>query len=154
MDGKEEEPKGAMGLFLTLASLVRSNTAHDIYQLKGQVPETMVTGKTSDISHVREFEWYEWLMYHEDKGFPEDKAKLGRYLGPTEPGIGSVISYYVLQSNGEVITKRTRRKLTPQEREGRTMLKEWYEFDIKITEKLGDPMLDQDFAAVTANRGV
>jgi hypothetical protein len=72
-----------------------------------------MTGKTSDISHICEFEWYEWLMYHEDKGFPEDKAKLGRYLGPTEPGIGSVMSYYVLQSNGEVVTKRTIRKLTP-----------------------------------------
>jgi hypothetical protein len=115
---------------------------------------TIMTGKTSDISHICEFEWYEWLMYHEDKGFPEDKAKLGRYLGPTEPGIGSVMSYYVLQSNGEVVTNRTIRKLTPQEREDRTMLKAWHEFDIKITEKLGDPMIDQDFAAVTVNRGV
>jgi hypothetical protein len=52
-------------------------------------------------------------MYHEDKGLPEDKAKLGRYLGPTETGIGSVMSYYVLQSNGEVVTKRTLPKLTP-----------------------------------------
>jgi hypothetical protein len=34
------------------------------------------------------------------------------------------------------------------------MLKEWHDFDIEITQKLGDPMLDQNLAAVTANRGV
>jgi hypothetical protein len=71
-------------------------------------------------------------MYHEDKVYPEDKAKLGRYLGPTEPGIGSVMNYYVLQSTGEVGTKRTIIKLTPQEQEDRTMLKEQQAFDNRV----------------------
>jgi hypothetical protein len=34
------------------------------------------------------------------------------------------------------------------------MLKEWKASDNKITQKLDDPMLDQDLAAVKANRGV
>jgi hypothetical protein len=80
---KKKSPKVLWDFCLTLASLVRSNIAHNIYQLKGQVPETLMTGETSDISHICEFEWYEWVMYHEEKGYPEDKAKLGRYLGPT-----------------------------------------------------------------------
>jgi hypothetical protein len=151
---KKKSPKVLWDFCLTLASLVRSNIAHDIYQLKGQVPESIMTGKTSDISHICEFEWYEWVMYHEDKGYPENKAKLGRYLGPTEPGIGSVMSYYVLQHNGEVVAKRTIRKLTPQEQEDETMSREQQAFDGKVTQKLGDPMLDQDLAAVKASRGV
>jgi hypothetical protein len=66
-----------------------------------------MTERTSDISYICKFEWYEWIMYHEDKGYPEDEAKPGRYLGPTEPGIDSVMNYYVLQSTGEVVTERT-----------------------------------------------
>jgi hypothetical protein len=41
---------------LTLASLVRSNIAHNINQFKGQIPETIMTERTSDISHICEFE--------------------------------------------------------------------------------------------------
>jgi hypothetical protein len=151
---KKKSPKVLWDYCLTLASLVRSNIAHNIYQLKCQVPETIMMARTSDISHICEYEWYEWLMYHEEKGYPEDKAKLGRYLGPTEPGIGSVMSYYVLQYNGEVVTKRTIRKLTPQEQEDKTVLKEKQAFDEKVTRALGDPMLDQDLVAVKASRGV
>jgi hypothetical protein len=151
---KKKSPKVLWNFCLTLASLVRSNIFHNISQLKGQVPEIITTGRASDISHVCEFEWYEWIMYHEDTGYPKDKAKLGRYLGPTEPGIGSVLNYYVLQHNGEVVTQRTIRKLTPQEQEDRTMSKEEQAFDDKVARKLGDPMLDQDVAAVKASRGV
>jgi hypothetical protein len=81
-------------------------------------------------------------MYHEDKCYPEDKAKLGSYLGPIEPGIGCGMNYYVLQSNGEEVTKRIIRKLTPQELEDRTTLKEQQTFDNSVILKLGDPMLD------------
>jgi hypothetical protein len=35
------------------------NTAHDIYQLDGQVPETMMSGETADITAVAVYQWYE-----------------------------------------------------------------------------------------------
>ena len=40
----------------------RCHTVHDIPTLNGQVPETVVTGNTADISELVEFGWYEWLL--------------------------------------------------------------------------------------------
>jgi hypothetical protein len=65
-----------------------------------------------------------------------------------------VMNYYVLQANGEVITKRTVRKLTPRELEDSTMLKEHQAFDNSVILKLGDPMFDQDLSAVKASCGI
>ena len=48
----------------------------------GQVPETIMTGDTADISRICQFGWYDWVMYHDHTTFPEDKALLGQYLGP------------------------------------------------------------------------
>ena len=36
-------------------ALICSNTAHNVNNLNGQVPETVVSGKTSDISMIAEF---------------------------------------------------------------------------------------------------
>ena len=46
-------------------SIIRSHTALDLYQLKGEVPETVMTGSTSDISNIMEFHWYEWITFHD-----------------------------------------------------------------------------------------
>jgi hypothetical protein len=42
-------------------ALICFNIAHDNYDLNGQVSETFVSGKTSDISTIAEFGWYEWV---------------------------------------------------------------------------------------------
>jgi len=55
----------------------------------GQVPETIMTGSTADISHIAEFGWYDWVMYRDNiPSYPDDKLILGRYLGPaTDVGL-------------------------------------------------------------------
>ena len=45
---------------LELMALQRSHTALDIWQLKGQVPQTLMAGHTADISQLFELEWYKW----------------------------------------------------------------------------------------------
>ena len=47
---KTGSPKKLWDHLLELEALIRSNTAHHIYQLKGEVPETVVSEETSDIS--------------------------------------------------------------------------------------------------------
>jgi hypothetical protein len=131
-----------------LSSKIRSVTAHNLYQLKGQVPETLMTGSTADISHLCEFSWYEWVMYNDDAGYPEDTEKLGRYLGPTEPGIGSVVSFIILRPSGRVVHRTTVRKLTPQELEDKTHAKLRETFDKDIASKLGDPMTEAELGTV------
>ena len=45
-----------------LAAMIRSHTALKIYGLGGEVPETVISGQTADISHLCEFAWYQWVM--------------------------------------------------------------------------------------------
>ena len=75
-----------------------------MFQLQGEVPETILRGTTADISHVCEFSWYQWVMHNEPNlatsKFPELWEQIGQYLGPTQPGTGSVMSYYVLNNKG------------------------------------------------------
>ena len=56
---KSGTPKRLWDDCLKLESYIWSNTAQDIYKLGGEVPETIMSGKTSD----SEFEWFEWVMF-------------------------------------------------------------------------------------------
>jgi hypothetical protein len=41
-----------------------------------------MTGNTTDISHIAEFAWYNWVMFRDNKpSYSDDKFFLGRYLG-------------------------------------------------------------------------
>jgi hypothetical protein len=92
---------------LEMESLIRSNTAHDIYELGGEVPETIMSGETSDISQLCELGWYEWCKFRDVVApFPQDKMKLGRYIGPSVD-IGPAMTAKVLKSNGQVIHTST-----------------------------------------------
>ena len=44
---------------LELESYIRSNSAHSTYKLDGEVPETIMFSKTSDINQFFEFKWFE-----------------------------------------------------------------------------------------------
>jgi hypothetical protein len=74
---KMRSPKVLWDYCLKLSSKVHLVTAHNLYQLKGQVPETLMTGSTADISHLCEFSWYQWVMYNDKAGYPEGTEKLG-----------------------------------------------------------------------------
>ena len=64
------------------ASVVCSHTVHDMFQLQGEVPETILRGTTADISYIREFAWYQWVIYNEPNPemskFPESQERIGR----------------------------------------------------------------------------
>jgi hypothetical protein len=54
-------------------ALIRSSTCNDIYMTNGEVPETIMTGSTADISHICEFDWYDWVMFRDNvPSFPEN----------------------------------------------------------------------------------
>ena len=130
-----------------LASVVRSHTAHDMFQLQGEVPETILRGTTADISHVCEFAWYQWVIYNEPNPetskFPESRECIGRYLGPTQPGIGSIMSYYVPNDKGVPLRQTTIQALMLEERESETKAAIKKAFDATILKKLGGGMLGE-----------
>ena len=59
-------PKRLWDHSLKLRALIRSHTALDIYDLRGQVPEAVMKGDSPDISHLCEFSWYDWVWYNDN----------------------------------------------------------------------------------------
>ena len=61
---------------LELEAYIRSNTAHEIYRLDGEVPETVMSCKASDISQFCKLEWFEWVLFRDETDlFPDDMLK-------------------------------------------------------------------------------
>ena len=56
-------PKRLWDDCLELECYIRSNIAHGIYKLDREVLETIMSGKTSNISQFCEFEWFKWIMF-------------------------------------------------------------------------------------------
>jgi hypothetical protein len=55
-------PKRLRDDCLELESYIKSNTVHSIYKLDEDVPQTIMSSKTSDINQSCEFEWFKWVM--------------------------------------------------------------------------------------------
>ena len=108
-------PKSLWCYNFELTARIRSCTALDIFSLDGEVPETKLKGHTADISNICEYDWYGFIMYSDNIAkYPDDRWKLGRYLGPAED-VGSAMCYWILRENGEVIPRSTIRGLTEEE---------------------------------------
>jgi hypothetical protein len=113
----------------------------------GQVPETIMTGNTANISHIAEFGWYDWVVYHDNKpSFPDDKLILGRYLGPAID-TGSALTAKILKSNGVFVCRSTLRHLTDEELNSSVHKDMRHKFDESIEHHLGLAALPQDFPA-------
>ncbi len=112
---KTGSPKCLWDHCLELEAYVRSCTGNDIYMTAGQVPEIIMTGNTTDISHIAEFGWYDWVMFRDSQpSFPNDKLILGRYLGPAID-TRSALMAKILKSNGVFVCRSTLRHLTDEE---------------------------------------
>ncbi len=74
-----------------------------------------MSGDTADISSLCEFEWFQWVLYRDEKaGYPDEAKELGRYLGPAK-SIGPEMCMHILKPNGRVIQRTTVGPLTPAE---------------------------------------
>ena len=119
---------------------IMNSTAKDNFYLKGEVPETKMTGQPTDISVLCEFEWYEWVKYRrEGQQFPLPHERLGRCLGPAT-SMGSGMSQYILTDTGQVLPCQTVRRLTPSEINNPNEQRKRSEFDAFIRRKFGDSL--------------
>jgi hypothetical protein len=60
-----KSPKVLWDYCVEREALVRSHTALNIFSLEGQVPETIMSGQTADISCLAEYKWYQWVKFHD-----------------------------------------------------------------------------------------
>lgn len=124
---------------LIRAAYVRSMTAHNIYSLGGDVPETLISGATTDISPWAEFKWFEWVKFRDTSvGFPEPKEILGRDMGPALD-CGSAMTRKVMKANGQYEKRTSVRALTHDEWHSETEKAARKAFMESLHKKLGQP---------------
>ena len=99
-------PKRLWDHCIQFQAMIRSCTTNSIYMTAGQVPETIMTGDTADVSQICQFGWYDWVMYHDPTKFPDDKCVLGRYLGPAID-VGSMHTAKILMPNKQYVCRST-----------------------------------------------
>ena len=82
---KTGTPKCLWDHSLELEVLIRSTTAIDYHILDGKVPNMLMTGQADDISHIREYTWFYWVIFCDGPhvSYTDNHLVLGRYLGPT-----------------------------------------------------------------------
>lgn len=114
-------------------------TASDLIKLKGRTPYEHVHGHTPDISEYLEFEMYEPVWYFDDEnvGYPEPEKKLGRWLGVSHK-VGQGMCYYILKSNGEVISRTTVSQVEVDDMDKSSFNDQLKEYDRLIHERYGD----------------
>ena len=72
-------------------------------------------GEMGDISNLFQFVWYEWVYFRQETAaFLFQKQELGRCLGPTKND-GNEMCQWFLQQNGQVVPRRTLRRLSSEE---------------------------------------
>ena len=100
-------PKCLWDHCLECEAYICSHTTNDIFSLNGQVPETIVSGKTVDISPFALFKWYEWVMFCDTSvPFPDNQMVLGCNLGPAID-IGPAMMHKILKENGHIVYHST-----------------------------------------------
>jgi hypothetical protein len=113
----------------------------------GEVPETIMTRSTTDISHICEFGRYDWVMFRDNvPTFPDIKSTLGQYLGPAT-NVGSALTVKILTSNRQTVCRSTLRHLNDKETRYPIHQEIRRVFNESITHHLGPTAREQDFPA-------
>jgi hypothetical protein len=129
---KSSAPLYLWDFCLELQSMIRSSIAHNIYALNDNVPNTAVSGDTTDISHLCEFAWYDWIWYLDPVDFPVDKRNLGRWLGPAHD-IGDVMCARILVQSGQVVSQTSYSPLSTADLNSREVQLDKSSFDATLS---------------------
>ncbi len=113
----------------------------------GKVPETIMTGSTTNISHTCEFGWYDWVMFRDNVPmFPDVKLTLGQFLGPAT-NVGSALTAKILKSNGQTVCRSTLWNLNKEEIHCPIHQEMSRVFNERFAHHLGPNAMKQDFLA-------
>ena len=79
---KSNSPKKLWDDCFELEMEIRSCTANNVFELKSEVPRTVMKCETANITQLCEFGWYDWVYFGDNAvTYPDDKLGLGRWLG-------------------------------------------------------------------------
>ena len=123
---------------------IRRLTAHDIPSLNDRVPCEAIEGNTPDISEYAQFDWFQYVWYHDPAvQFPNDPKKLGRWIGVAHD-VGSPMTFWVLPASCRVLARSTVFPLTQDETSDPLVKARLVELDLAVTEKIGDSIEEED----------
>ena len=91
-------------LGLTYRALIRCHTAQNVRGLGKEIPQTIITGDTPDISSICEFGWYDWCWYITKENEALEVKHLGRYLGPSFD-VGEALCAKILTNTGSILDR-------------------------------------------------
>ena len=142
---KSRCPEAMWDHCVDLEALIRSHTDLDIYSPEGQVPETVMSGQTGDISSLCEFEWFKWLMFFQPKEtYPDNKMFIGRWLGPAID-VGTAMTYKILSPDGGYVCRSTLRSWTSNEEDKPIRMDEHVSFMKQLNSCIGHAAKFSDF---------
>jgi len=102
-------PKCVWDFHIIWEAQIYSRTVH-----KGHcTPSEVLTGDTIDISEWTEFEFYDLVVYWDDR---EDETwqSIGRWLGPSHH-IGSALYYYILTEKATILSRTSVQHITKED---------------------------------------
>ena len=119
--------------------LIANATAKSNFKLQGETPYARTFGHLPDISNLCQWDFYEFCYYRDDDSFPMPKEVLGRVLGPAKHE-GNEMAQYVLNIKGNVVARRSLRRLTPAElaQSNESEARKRWLFDKAIHQRLGN----------------
>ena len=122
-------------------ALIHNLIPRNLFQLEKCSPYQMQFGIQGDISNLCQFDWYDWCYYREEGTniFPHQKELLGRVLGPSK-NEGNEMAQNVLNFKGNVVPRRSVRRLLPSEWESDSEKGKRDNFTSNITKRLGDSL--------------
>jgi hypothetical protein len=128
-------PRGFLGLALEYIISIRQFLIRKIADNRSLM-ET-VTGDTPNISEYMDFDVYEFVKYRDATADRDDPIKLGRWLGIAHE-VGTAMTYWILNDNGQIICRSTVRPLLKEEWRSETEKAARVEFNETIKEKYGN----------------
>jgi len=102
-------PKCVWDFHLVWEAQIYSRTVHKNHC----TPLEALTGDTIDISEWTEFEFYDLVVYWDDRE-NEARQSIGRWLGPSHH-IGSALCYYILTEKATVLSRTSVQHITKEE---------------------------------------
>jgi len=116
---------------------LRTLTAQPLFSLHGRTPYELVIGNTPDISEYISFSWYQPVYYLDNTNFPEEKERIGRWIGVAH-NIGQALCFWILPKSGTPIARTTVRAITAAEMQTDVVKEELIAYNNMITRRLGD----------------
>ncbi|KAI2511667.1 Reverse transcriptase (RNA-dependent DNA polymerase) [Fragilaria crotonensis] len=113
---------------------IQNRTSNSSRGLDGRCPLERVTGETVDISEYLDFGFYDWVWYRENAGLGE--TKIGRWLGVSHR-IGTLMSFWVLTSNGKVLSRTTVQRMTQLEMQLDENKSRTQAFSAQLSDRIG-----------------